>query len=407
MKPLPKTLALLFGLTLLVALAGCKNGPQTISAAALATTEGPAQEPGKPTQVSLSEAAQKNAGIQVETGTSTGLGQTLEANGMVTANGDRTWHVGAFVPGRIAEVFVNLGDHVNDGDVLARLHTHEIHDTRAMYFQAREALRQAEARMAFAERARDRARRLLALQAISQEQTDQAETEWKSTVAATESAKAGVTRERTHLEEVLEIPFDAAGNPEDVETIKIKSPVTGVVIERKATAGSVVNSGDPLLTVSDTTSVWVIVNVNESDLSAVRPGLSAAVRVKAWPDREFSGRIQRLGESLDPTTRTLQVRVLVPNPGGLLKPEMFASVTLARPTARTAITVPRSAVQDLKGKPVVFQQLTATVFQPVPVVLGTSLGDRVEITQGLQAAARIVVAGSFALKSEMLKGSGE
>jgi cobalt-zinc-cadmium efflux system membrane fusion protein len=405
-KPIVDKLRVVVIAGLLAGVAACSRAPVAIenSPAAKAASK-PVNDSSN--EVVLSEAAQKNGGVRVEQALLSALAMSIEANGMVMANGDRTWNVGAFVPGRITEVLVNQGDRVKAGDILARLHSHEVHDTRAMYFQAREVLRQAEAKMAFAERARDRARRLLALQAISQEQTDQAETEFKSAVSAVESAKAGMTRERTHLEEVLEIPFDTNGNPEDVETIAVKSPVSGIVIERKATAGTVVNSGDPLLTVTDPWSVWVIANVNEGDLSELRAGQAVAVRVRAWADRDFKGRILRLGESLDPTTRTLQVRVLVPNPQGLLKPEMFASVRITRSDSRSALTIPKEAVQDLNGKTSVFVQTSASTFRPQPVLVGSAIGERIEITEGLKREDRVAVVGAFGLKSELLKSSGE
>jgi membrane fusion protein, heavy metal efflux system len=129
--------------------------------------------------------------------------------------------------------------------------------------------------------------------------------------------------------------------------------------------------------------------------------------VRAWADRDFKGRILRLGESLDPTTRTLQVRVLVPNPEGLLKPEMFAAVRITRSDSRPALTIPKEAVQDLNGKASVFVQTSASTFRPKPVLVGSAIGDRIEITEGLKREDRVVVAGAFGLKSEMLKSSVE
>jgi multidrug efflux pump subunit AcrA (membrane-fusion protein) len=286
-----------------------------------------------------------------------------------------------------------------------RMHSHEVHDTRAAYVMAREALRQAEDKSALALRVRDRARRLLALEAISKEQVDQAETEWKSSAAAVDSARAQVERERTHLVDVLEVPLDKSGNPEDIDTVPVRAPAAGVVIERKATVGSVFSSGDVMLTITDPSTLWVIVNANEVDLPALRPGQRASVQVRAYPDRNFTGQIARLGESLDPVTRTLQVRVVVPNREGLLKPEMFATVTIARNAARKAITVPRDSVQDVNGQQSVFVQKSNQQFRQQVVKLGQSVADRVEVVSGLQPGDRVVVRGSFEVKSELLKSS--
>jgi membrane fusion protein, heavy metal efflux system len=320
-------------------------------------------------------------------------------------NDDRTFRVGAHVAGRVAAISVNLGDRVTKGQVLLRIHSHEIHDTRGAYLVAREAVRQMQDKSAFALRVRDRARRLLALEAISREQADQAETEWTTSLATVDSAKAEMERERTHLVEVLEVPIDKSGIPEDVDTVPVRSPAAGVVIERKATPGSVASAGEVLMTITDPSSLWVIANVNEAELSLLHPGQTAAVQVRAYPNRDFPGRIEKLGEALDPATRTLQVRIAVPNTAGLLKPEMFATVAIRKDASSPVITVPRDAIQDLNGQQSVFLETSARHFRPQTVVTGLSIENRVEILTGVRPGDRVVVQGSFGLKSELLKSS--
>jgi len=387
---------------LAIGLAACNKEPKPAPAAATAADTKSGSSAAEPGEVVLSAEAQKAGDIQTEAISAVPLTSEIKATGEVTPNGDRTFQVGAHVSGRIASIDVNLGDRVEKGQILLRVHTHEIHDTRAAYLVARETVRQMQDRSSYAQRVRDRARRLLALEAISREQADQAETEWNASLSALDSAKAQMRSEREHLVEVLEVGIDSAGIPEDVETVPIRAPASGVVIVRKATVGSVASTGEVLLSITDPSSLWVIASVNEADLSILRPGQMAAVQVRAYPERTFRGRIEKLGESLDAATRTLQVRVKVPNEQGLLKPEMFATVAISRDAGAPAITVPRDAVQDLNGISSVFVETSPLHYRAQSVVTGQSAGDRVAVS-GLHAGDRVVVHGAFGLKSELLK----
>jgi cobalt-zinc-cadmium efflux system membrane fusion protein len=401
MTTLRSVLAPLFCTVACLAITGCGHEPvsaanEPVPAAAVSATGD---------EITLSSAAVQAGGIQVEALTPVSITSDISATGQVVPNEDRTYRVGAHVSGRIGSIEVNLGDRVTKGEILLRVHSHEIHDTRAAYLVARDALRQARERSAYAQRVRDRARRLLALQAISKEQVDQAETEWNTSLAAVDAAQAQLEGERTHLAEVLEVPIDQSGIPADVETVPIRAPESGVVIERKATVGSVATAGEALLAITDPSLLWVIANVNEADLSSLRPGQRVKVRVRAYPDREFPGRIEKLGEQLDPVTRTLEVRVALPNEQGMLKPEMFATVEIIRQTIPGAITIPRDAIQEIDGKPSVFLETAAYRYRPRTVVTGQSAGERIQVVSGLRAGDRVVVQGTFGLKSEVLRNA--
>ena len=178
-----------------------------------------------------------------------------------------------------------------------------------------------------------------------------------------------------------------------------------MVIDRKATAGTVVTTGQEFFRIADPRSLWLIAAVNESDLPALRIGQNVRVTVRAYEGRAFNGRILRLGEQLDPETRTLKVRVQVPNPGTLLKPGMFASVDVQRESSRTALFISGAAVQDVNGQSAVFVETKPGTFAVRPVLLGQTRDGNVEVTSGLQAGDRVVTKGSFILKSQLLKGS--
>jgi cobalt-zinc-cadmium efflux system membrane fusion protein len=388
--------AAFFGIT------GCGHQPAKADTAASPAAAPDAAVSESNGEIALSPAAVEAGNIQAEAIAPESIASDIRATGQVVPNEDRTYRVGAHVSGRISSIEVSLGDRVGKDQILLRLHSHEIHDTRAAYLVARDALVQARERSAYAQRVRDRAHRLLALQAISKEQADQAETEWNTSLAAVDAAQAQLDGERTHLVEVLEVPIGESGIPEDVDTVPVRAPASGVVIERKATVGSVATAGDPLVAITDPSLLWVIANVDEADLSSLRPGQSVNVQVRAYPGRNFHGRIEKLGEQLDPVTRTLEVRVAVPNEQGLLKPEMFATVDILRQAIPQAIAIPRGAIQDIEGKPTVFLETAAFHYRPQPVVTGQSVGERVQVVSGLKPGDRVVVEGSFGLKSEAL-----
>src|SRR5205823_9312441 len=133
---------------------------------------------------------------------------------------------------------------------------------------------------------------------------------------------------------------------------------------------------------------------NESDLGKLRPGQVVRIEVRAYPDREFTGRILKLGEELDPKTRTLQIRILVPNPQGLLKPEMYATANIAEGVARAVLMVPEEALQDINGVPAVFVRKSATEFEPRTVKTGRHDNGEVEIMEGLKTGEGVVIKGS-------------
>jgi cobalt-zinc-cadmium efflux system membrane fusion protein len=401
MSTVKRVLAAISCVVIFSVIAGCGHDPVNASD----NTVPDAAASGTGDEIALSPAAVQAGGIRVEPVTPVSLTSDVRATGHLVPNEDRTYRVGAHVSGRIGAIEVNLGDRVTKGEILLRVHSHEIHDTRAAYLVARDAVRQAQERSAYAQRVRDRARRLLALQAISKEQADQAETEWNTSLAAVDAAQAQLEGERTHLAEVLEVPIDKAGVPADVETVPIRAPESGVVIERKATIGSVATAGEALLAITDPSLLWVIANVNEADLSSLQPGQPVNVQVRAYPGRNFQGRIEKLGEQLDPVTRTLEVRVAVPNEQGMLKPEMFATVEIIGRKIPEAITVPRDAIQDIEGKSCVFLETAANRYRPQPVVAGQSIGDRIQVVNGLKPGDRVVVQGSFGLKSEALRNA--
>jgi cobalt-zinc-cadmium efflux system membrane fusion protein len=370
-------------------------------------TAAPAVEPkNRPGEVVLSQVAQRNGGIEIVELEPRTVTETISATGELTVNEDRTWSVGAHIEGRIREVFVKPGDIVSEGAVLAHIHSHEVHDSRADYRNAQNELNRAKAAAAQAQRLRDRAARLLALKAGSQQELDAAQAHLREAENSVRNAETEIQRVRTHIVEYLGVPLDPKPDGHGDE-VPITAPHSGVLLDRKVSAGSVVAAGQDMFRITDLASVWMLANVAEADLQFLRVGQPVQVLVRAHPDRVFNGRILRLGEELDPTTRTLKVRVLVPNPGRLLKPEMYATAEIERQATRTALFVPEGAVQELNANQVVFVQTAPERFEARPLQSGRAVNGGLEVLSGLKSGDRVVAKGSFVLKSQMLRGSLE
>lgn len=395
-------------------------------AAALAATllfsacqkEAPKQAPGAPaaTQaapriVELDQAALGQAGLRVEPVEERAVPVTVRANGRLSANEEQTWRVGAITDGRIMKVLVRVGDRVEKGQVLARMFSHDVHESRALYRRAVAEYNRLQSNLAYARRQRDRVRRLLEMKAASQEQLDTADNELRNAETALRAAEIEMSRTRQHLVEFLEIPAEGPERHEpgaalsDDDLIPIRAPAAGTVISRLVTAGAVVQSSGEMFVISDLSSIWVIANVQEEFLSRVRPRMAAVVSVQAYPDRRFAGRVIRVDEKLDPETRTVQAIVEIDNRAGLLKPEMYAVVELETGSSERGLFIAQTAIQDLNGQPSVFVETRPGRFEPRSVETGRALDRLVEIRRGLKAGERVVTEGSFVLKSHLLKST--
>lgn len=354
--------------------------------------------------VVLTLAAQRDAGLEARPVLIRSLPQILHVTGRLALNENRTWRVGAITDGRIVNVDANPGDPVTAGQVLARMHSHEIHESRAMYRKALSDLSSAKQNEAYASKVRDRERRLFQVKAASLAQVENAETLLKAAQTATANAEAEVDRTRRHLVEFLDVDTEDKKTPES-DLIPIKSPASAVILSRTVTPGTVVQPSTEAFVLSDLQSLWMMASVNEENLPKLRIGMPVDVFVRAYGDRPFPASIQHIGEVLDPTTRTVMVRIEVPNHDNKLKPEMYAIGDVALGGSSPAIFVPEESPQEVNGQRSVFVQLDAEHFQVRPVESGRTIEGALQITSGLKPGERVVTRGSYVLKSQLLKAS--
>jgi len=183
------------------------------------------------------------------------------------------------------------------------------------------------------------------------------------------------------------------------KTLTLLSPVSGVVTRKDVVEGMKLDAGAMPYEIVDLSSVWVLADVYESELRFVTDKMQATLKLSAFPNRDFKGKVLFIDPLMNPETRTVKVRLAFPNPQGELRPEMFGEVVLLG-AAHDALRIPLDAVIDSGTEKVVFVASGEGKFQPRKVTLGQSDGTQVEILSGLAAAERVVIRANFLIDSE-------
>jgi Cu(I)/Ag(I) efflux system membrane fusion protein len=186
-----------------------------------------------------------------------------------------------------------------------------------------------------------------------------------------------------------------------LDTLPLLSPVNGVVLEKPAVEGMRFMPGELLFRIADLSTVWLLADVFEQDIGGVRPGQAVQVHINAYPERLFSGNVEFIYPTLATETRTVKVRVELPNSEGLLKPGLYGSVTLAIKEDKDArLAVPDSAVIDSGARQVVLVQRGDGRFEPHTVKLGLQADGYREVLEGLESGDEIVTRANFLIDAE-------
>jgi cobalt-zinc-cadmium efflux system membrane fusion protein len=301
---------------------------------------------------------------------------TLTVTGVVSPDVSRNVPVVSLASGRVVDLRVRLGDRVQRGQLLLRVRSADATSAVADY-------RKAQADGALATAQLDRARELYDRGAIAMKDLE---------VARDTAAKSAVDVQNTG-ERLRLLGIDPATSVETGSIVEIVAPVSGTITEQNVTTAAGVRTLDNspnLLTISDLSRVWILCDVNENDLSAVRVGDTAEIRAAAYPNDVRSGRISNIGAILDPTLRTAKVRVELANPG-LLRVGMFATATFHGQTRETRVVVPAAAVLHLHDRDWVYASTGGDTVERRLVVAGQMLpGKMQEIVSGLEAGQRVI-----------------
>lgn len=340
--------------------------------------------------VTLSPEAVARAGITVATiGAGTVL-SGLRLPGVVEPNAYRQVVVTPLVSGRLTRVLVELGQHVRAGQSMAQLFSPELAEAITRYTAAR-------AMLDAHERELGRTEKLVDIGAASRQELERLHAEHTGRLADVQS-----TRSRLELLGIPTAELDSVSGPSGRPGVEVPAPIDGVVTERNANVGLNVDPSSKLFTVVDLATVWVVAELYEKDFSLVRVGSPATVTTTAYPDLRLRGRVSYIDPQVSEQTRTAKVRVEVQNSRNQLRLGMYADVAVEEVKASSILVVPRSAVQVIGDRQVVYAADPSQPgrFTEREVHLGPANGEQIPVHSGVQAGDVLAVEGTFFLRAE-------
>ena len=332
--------------------------------------------------------------------------------GALTVNENRTARIAPLVSGQISELHVDLGSRVSAGGILVELNSPE-------FTAAQTELVQAFAQAELSRKDFERAQVLRDQQAIEEREFLRRQAVYEQHLAERRAAEVflhslGVDEERMReLEAAVDVTVPAEDHRAVDHPLAIRSPLAGIVMERDAILGDHVEPNHTIFTVSDLSTLWARLDAYEHQIPFLDPSAEVVVQTPLLPGESFPGRITFIADQVDEELRTVRVRAEIPNPDGLLKPNMFVQGFLRlRSGGEERLVVPEDAVQLLEGSHHVFVLLpevpgeTHWVIQAREVEVGEALSIGRIIESGLDGTEEIAIVGAFTLKAELTKGAG-
>lgn len=370
-----RTLALARAVLPLLLLAGCSK-KQTEAVAA----------PTDPNEVTVTPALAANLKFGVpEERLVTG---TLQVTARVETDGSRIARVGSPVAGRILRLLVYEGQTVRAGTALATLHSSSLSDTQF-------ALVRAVSQQELAAAATRRAKQLVEADVIGRAELERREAELLQASTEASSYRAqlrGLGMSDAQLQQLVRTRQLSADYP-------IVTPRNGTVLKREITVGQVVQPADAAFTIADLSTVWITANVPEEQAGVLRKGMEVKVRIPALPKAQLDGHLSFIAPIVDPLTRTVQVRIDVPNSDGQLKPDELATMTFSG-QGENKLTVPNTAVVREENKDHIFVEAGPQKYLLREVTLGEEENDRRVVQSGVRADEHIVTVGAFHLNNQ-------
>ena len=309
------------------------------------------------------------------------LPETLDLAAKVQADPTKVVRIFPPASGRVVAIEVKPGAYVRRGQTVAILNSSDVASARSDYAKANIET--------------ERAGRAMERQKLLFEHGAAAEKDYVDARAQADSARAELARARQRLELLNVNPADSS------DRVSLVSPANGVVLDVGAASGEFsksLESANPLITIADLNPVWIVGDVYEKDVAKIERGKPVTITLQAYPAEQRSGRIDSISGALDPTTRTLKVRIALPNPGERLKPEMFGAIHVKTGTRR-ALVVPATAIIREGDATSVFVKSGGNPEQRA-VVVGQAVDGNVEVLSGLRAGEQVAAEGA-----ELLKGA--
>jgi cobalt-zinc-cadmium efflux system membrane fusion protein len=297
----------------------------------------------------------------------------LSVTGSVAADVSRSVPVISLAGGRVTEVHARLGDQVEKGQILLRVRSTDISGSFADY-------RKAVQNEALAKIQLERATSLFDKGAIAKKEVEVAQN-------SEDNAKVDLQS----IEEKLRVLGVDPQRPDGI--VDVPAPVSGIITDQQVTVGSGIQAlGAPNpFTISDLSSVWILCDVFENDLAFVRMGDYVDLRLNAYPDRAFRGRVSNIGPVLDPALHTAKVRLELPNPGAIMRIGMFVNATFHGQSQSMHAAIPATAILHLHDRDWVYVPAGSGQFRRVEIVGGVMLPNNLqEVISGLHAGQQVV-----------------
>jgi membrane fusion protein, heavy metal efflux system len=316
------------------------------------------------------------------------VSSTLRVAGRVEADGTRMARVSAPVTGRILEVNAIEGQHVRKGEVLATVYSTELSSAQSEFLKAH-------SQMQVADRAVSRARQLLTAGVIGSAELQRREAELQQA-----SAELSAGRERLRVLGLHDENISALQTSRGLSSVtQIVSSIDGIVLERKATIGQIVQAVEPVFVIADLSSVWLVADVPEQSAGNIKVGKAVQAEIPALPGRKITGTLSFVSATVNPDTRTVVTRMNLPNPERIYKPAMLTTMTLIDGSEQRLV-VPAAAVVREGNQYCVFVQTAPNTFLLRPVQVGDELGDKRILLEGVKDNETIVTEGAFHLNNE-------
>lgn len=370
--------AALFALVLL-ATTGCGTKAKEIA---------PAET--KPVRDPLSISAGPDLRGQIKVGEAKwdAVGGRLQVAGRIEADGTRLARVSAAVTGRIVDVKVAEGEHVEKGQVLATIYSTELSTAQLAFLKAH-------SNQQVLERAVSRAKNLLDAGVIATAELLRRQAEYQQA-----SADLSGAREQLRVLGLSEKNIQTLQASRSLDSVaNITASIGGTVLERRATVGQVVEAVEPVFVIADLSRVWLVADVPEQSAGNLRIGKAVEAEIPALPQHRVQGKLSFVSATVNPETRTVLARMNVPNPHRVYKPAMLATMTLIDGTERKLV-VPATAVVREGNNDHVFVKTGADTFTLQPVQLGPEVGDLRVLLEGVREDDQIVLDGAFHLNNE-------
>ena len=320
--------------------------------------------------------------VKIETVQPSDAAALVALTGKVSFDEEHTQRVASPIDGRVTAILCKPGDKVKAGQPLIELSSPTVGQIQSDALKALQDL-------GLSQKASERGKKLMADGAISTKELTQIEADLRK-------ATSDVARTTAQLRALGISPTEPA------VTVALRARVDGTVVDRNVLTGQEIraDSTTPLLTITELSTVWVVADAYEQDLASVQVGANVSVHVPAYPGESFPGKVVHIHDTVDPDTRTVKVRCVLANPGGRLKPEMFAKAELSSPGGPKVLIIPSKAVLSDGDQNIVLVVGADNIPRSTKVEVGPESAGKVQVLKGLNPGDRIVTQGALFMQRE-------